>query len=249
VFHDAEVHGTLHLTLTGILQRSSNIGAIQVAKRLGPKRLYQYFRAFGLGSPTGVQLPGDGAGLVPPLSSWSATTLPTVSFGQGISVSALQIASVYSTIANGGVRVAPTVLQGTVGANGKVQAAAAPARRRVISAHTALEMREMLQSVTTTQEGTAPDARIDGYTVAGKTGTANVPNGRGGYSGFTSSFVGMVPARHPKLVAEVVLDKPKTDHFGGAVAAPVFHTVMSFALQALGIRPTGNHKPTIPTTW
>jgi cell division protein FtsI (penicillin-binding protein 3) len=239
------------MTLTGILAQSSNIGAIKVAQKLGPARLMHYLQAFGLGQDTHSGLPGESSGVLLPMSQWSGTTLPTLAFGQGgIEVTALQMASVYATIANNGVRVQPSIVEGTVDSSGSVQAAPAPTRTRVVSAHTARLMREMLQSVTT-EEGTAPEASIPGYAVAGKTGTANQPNGTHGYvgGGYVSSFIGMVPAKNPQLVGEVVLEKPKGDHFGGSVAGPVFHTVMSFALQSLGIAPTGDHRPTIPLTW
>lgn len=249
-FHDAESHGTEHLTLTGILAESSNIGAIKVAERLGPQRLDYYLRAYGFGKPTGVGLPGESGGILPPLSAWSGTTLPTLSFGQGIDVTAMQVASVYSTIANNGVRVNPNIVEGTVAGKGHFQPAPPPSRRRVISVRVAGELRNMLEAVTT-DEGTAPAARIAGYRVAGKTGTANRYNGHGGYSGagYTATFVGMVPADNPKLVCEVVLDRPLHNHFGGAVAAPIFHDVMSFALRTMKIAPTFTKPPKAKLTW
>ncbi|HEX3706109.1 MAG TPA: penicillin-binding protein 2 [Mycobacteriales bacterium] len=249
-FHDAESHSTEHLTLTGILAYSSNIGAIQIAKRLGPQRLDAYLRDYGFGQPTGVGLPGESAGVLPALDQWSGTTLPTLAFGQGISVTAMQVASLYSTIANGGVRVTPNIVEGTTAANGKFHAAPAPSQRRVISADVAAKMRSILESVTT-NEGTAPAARIPGYRIAGKTGTANRPNGHGGYTGagYDATFVGMVPADKPKLVCEVVLERPVRGYFGGLVAAPVFKTVMSFALRTLGIAPTFTKPARAALTW
>lgn len=250
VFHDAEYHGTLRLTLTGILALSSNIGTIEVAKRLGAARLYHYLRAYGFGQPTGVGLPDDGTGLLPALSNWTASTLPTASFGQGVGVTALQVASVYATIANQGVRVTPTLVRGTVDPNGTLHPAPAPQRRRVITPEVARELSDMLEAVTT-NEGTAPLARIPGYRIAGKTGTAQRPNGTGGYagSGYTSSFVGFAPADDPKLLVEVVLQNPRRGHFGGLVAAPVFHDVMSFALQTMRVAPTGTKPPHARLTW
>ncbi|HEU5034547.1 MAG TPA: penicillin-binding protein 2 [Mycobacteriales bacterium] len=246
-FHDAEVHGTEHLTLTGILAKSSNIGTIEVARKLGAARLYHYLRAFGFGAPTGVKLPGDGTGILPSLGTWTPSTLPTVSFGQGVGVTALQVASVYATIANGGVRVQPNLIAGTVGPNGTVTPAPKPERHRVISARVAGQVRDMLEAVTS-NEGTAPLARIPGYRIAGKTGTAQRPV-NGGYSGYTSSFVGFGPADAPKLLVEVVLQNPRNGHFGGLVAAPVFHDVMSFALQTLKIPPTGTKPPRAKLHW
>jgi cell division protein FtsI (penicillin-binding protein 3) len=249
-FHDAESHGTEHLTLTGILAKSSNIGAIKVAQRLGPQRLYHYLRAYGYGTTTGVGLPGESAGILPAIADWSGTSLATLAFGQGVDVTAMQVAEVYSTIANNGIRVKPSIVAGTESANHDYTPAPAPSRTRVISPTVATELRNMLESVTTV-EGTAPEAAISGYRVAGKTGTANRYNGHGGYTGagYTATFAGMVPADNPKLVAVVVLDRPLHNYFGGAVAAPVFHTVMSFALQTLGIAPTFTKPPKAKLTW
>ena len=248
VFHDAEQHGVEHLTTAGVLAKSSNIGTIQIAQRLGQQRLYDMLRSFGFGEKTGIGLPGESAGILPPPDKWWATTLPTVAFGQGVSVTALQVASVYATIANDGVRVPPTLVAGTTDAAGHFTAAAHPKAKRVVSPKTARQIRDMLEAVTSDQ-GTAPAARIAGYRVAGKTGTANRPNGHGGYSGYTASFVGFAPADQPQLVVEVVLQKPVNGHFGGEVAAPVFHDVMSFALQARHIAPTGTTPPVVRLTW
>jgi cell division protein FtsI (penicillin-binding protein 3) len=249
-FTDAEAHGTEHLTLTGILALSSNIGAIKVAERLGPERLNHYLRAYGYGQVTGVGLPGESTGILRPISTWSGTTLPTLAFGQGVDVTAMQIASVYATIANNGVRVTPSIIEGTTNARNQYVPSPAPARHRVISATVATELRDMLESVTTNQ-GTAPAARIEGYRVAGKTGTANRYNGHGGYTGagYTATFAGMVPADNPKLVAVVVLDRPLHNYYGGAVAAPIFHNVMSFALQTMGISPTFTKRPKAKIYW
>ena len=246
-FHDAEVHGTERLTLTGVLAKSSNIGTIEVARKLGAARLYRYLRAYGFGQPTGIGLPGDGSGLLPPLAQWSATTLPTVAFGQGVGVTALQVASVYATVANGGVRVTPNLIAGTIGSDGRLRRAAAPRHRRVISNRVATQLRDMLEAVTST-EGTAPLAHIAGYRVAGKTGTAQRPTPHG-YSGYTASFVGFAPADKPQLLVEVVLQNPRNGYYGGIVAAPVFHDVMSFALQTLRIPPTGTRPPVAKLTW
>ena len=246
-FHDAEVHGTERLTLTGVLAKSSNIGTIQVARRLGPERLYSYLRSYGFGSLTGTGLPGEQDGLLPPVSLWSQTTMPTVAFGQGIGVTAMQVASVYATIANSGVRVAPSIVSATIDGDGKRRAVAPATPRRVISTTVAHELSDMLEAVTS-NEGTAPAARIPGYRIAGKTGTAQ-RSVNGHYSGYTASFVGFAPADKPQLLVEVVMQNPRLGHFGGIVSAPVFHDVMSFALQSLGIPPTGTRPPKARLTW
>lgn len=246
-FHDAEQHGTERLTLTGVLAKSSNIGTIQVARRLGAQRLYSYLRAYGFGSLTGTGLPGDQDGLLPPVALWSQTTMPTVAFGQGIGVTAMQVASVYATLANGGVRVAPTIVAGTIDGEGHHHPGPRPAVRRVVSAAVAHELSDMLEAVTS-NEGTAPAARIPGYRIAGKTGTAQ-RSVNGHYSGYTASFVGFAPADKPQLLVEVVVQNPRLGHYGGVVSAPVFHDVMSFALQSLGIAPTGTRPPIARLTW
>jgi cell division protein FtsI (penicillin-binding protein 3) len=243
VFHDAEHHGLEHLTVSGVLAQSSNIGAIHIAQKLGQQKLYDYLTKFGLGRLSGLNLPGEDKGLLPTVDKWSGTSLPTIAFGQGISVNALQVASVYATIANGGVRMTPQLVASTTGPNGVVTPAATAPGVRVVSATVAHQVSDMLESVTTL-EGTAPLARIAGYRVAGKTGTAQKADGKGGYTGYTASFVGYAPADDPQLVTEVVLQDPQNGHFGGKVAAPVFQQVMSFALAHEGIAPTGTTPPT-----
>jgi cell division protein FtsI (penicillin-binding protein 3) len=241
-FHDAETHGLEHLTVTGVLAKSSNIGAIEIGQRLGQQRLYDYMSKYGFGQKSGLNLPGEDPGLLPPVDRWSGTSLPTIAFGQGVSVNALQVASVYSTIANGGVRMTPKLIASTSTAAGAVTPAAPSTGVRVISKTVAHEVSDMLESVTTDQ-GTAPEARIDGYRVAGKTGTAQRSDGHGGYTGYTATFVGYAPADNPQLVVEVVLQNPTNGHFGGSIAAPVFQQVMSFALADEGIAPTGTTPP------
>jgi cell division protein FtsI (penicillin-binding protein 3) len=242
-FHDAEPHGVEHLTAAGVLAKSSNLGTIEIAQRLGSQSLDTELRAFGLGAPTALDFPGESAGVLPPLSQWSPTQAATIPFGQGMSATALQMASVYATIANGGVRVAPRLVAATVSPDGAVHPTPPSSRVRVVSAATARTVSEMLEQVTG-DGGTAPAAAIEGYRVAGKTGTANRvdPTCRC-YRGYTASFIGYAPADSPSVVVEVVLDNPTAGHFGGAVAAPVFKTVMTFALATLDARPTGTRPP------
>jgi cell division protein FtsI (penicillin-binding protein 3) len=250
VFHDAESHGVEHLTFGGVLARSSNVGTILASERVKPARLYQYMRAFGYGDKTGVGLPGESPGLLKPVNQWWGTDRYTVAFGQSVSVNALQTASVYSTIANGGVRVAPNVIAGITDDKGGFRPSEPPATRRVISTGTADALVRMLEGVTT-KDGTAPSAQIPGYRVAGKTGTAQKVNPRCGCyvgGGYTSTFVGFAPADRPQLVVEVVLQKPRRGHYGGQVAAPVFKDVMSFALQSRRIPPTGSRSQKIRIT-
>ena len=243
-FHDAEKHGTEHLTFAGVLAKSSNIGTILVSQRVGKERLYHFLAGFGFGQKPGSGLPGEERGILPPVDTWNGTQQYTIPFGQGLSVTAMQVASVYATVANGGVRVAPHIVRGTV-SHGKLSPAAKPDSRRVISASTSATLRTMLEAVTS-DEGTAPAARIPGYRVAGKTGTSQrVDSGCGCYRGYTSSFVGFAPADDPQLLVEVVLQAPVRGHFGGQIAAPIFHDVMAFALQSKQIVPTLTRPPVL----
>jgi cell division protein FtsI (penicillin-binding protein 3) len=243
IFHDDVSHGTEHLTLTGVLAKSSNLGAIQVAETIGRGKLYDYLRAFGIGQPTGLNFPGESQGILSPPTKWSDAQFATVSFGQGLSLTAVQATSVYATIANNGVRVQPSLVAGTVTPDGTFTSSPAPAQIRVVSAQTAATVRDMLESVVSDQ-GTAPMARIPGYRVAGKTGTANrVDDACSCYRGYTASFIGFAPADAPRLVVSVTLQNPKNGHFGGRLAGPVFRQVMAFSLQTLGIPPTGTVPP------
>jgi cell division protein FtsI (penicillin-binding protein 3) len=242
-FHDDVSHGTWHLTLTGVLAKSSNIGAIQAADTIGENKLDQYLTLFGMGQPTGMRFPGESRGILAPVSKWTRAQFATLAFGQGMSLNAVQATSVYATIANDGVRVEPTLVAGTTSPTGTFTSTPAPQKVRVVSAQTAATVRAMLESVVS-DDGTAPKASIAGYRVAGKTGTANrVDPDCGCYRGYTASFIGFAPADHPRLVVSVVLQNPRHGHFGGQLAAPVFKTVMSFALQSLDIPPTGSTAP------
>jgi cell division protein FtsI (penicillin-binding protein 3) len=252
-FHDDTSHGTEHLTLTGVLAESSNIGTIETADLFGANRdqvLYGYLSAFGLGRPTGLNLPGESPGILAPPSKWSGSQRYTIPFGQGLSLNAVQATSVFSTIADAGVRVTPNIVKGYVDANGKFTPAVTPARTQVVSPQTAHEVEQMMESVVS-EKGTAPAAKIAGYRVAGKTGTANRYDTRcGGYCGYTASFIGFAPADNPQLVVSVVIQNPTSGpYFGGSISAPVFQKVMSFALQSLGIAPTGTKPPDLPVTW
>ncbi|KAB2343098.1 peptidoglycan D,D-transpeptidase FtsI family protein [Actinomadura rudentiformis] len=248
VFHDSSRHPTERLTFAGVLAKSSNVGTIMASERITQDTLYRYLRAFGFGEPTRVGLPAETAGQLSPPSKWSGTDRYPIAFGQTVSVNALQMASVYATLANGGVRVEPQLIAGTLGEDKSFTAAPPPQQKRVISAETARQIRDMLEGVTT-PEGTAPKARINGYRVAGKTGTAEIVNPNCGCyagGGYTASFAGFAPADDPQLVVQVVLQAPKRgSHYGGDVAAPVFKDVMSFALQTRKIPPTGSKAPSI----
>lgn len=239
VFHDHEKHATQRLTSSGVLAVSSNTGAIQIGELLSHERLYTYLTKFGVGSKTGSGLPGESRGILPKVANWSGTTAPTVAFGQGYSLTAMQATSIFATIANDGIRVSPTVIAGTSDASGNFTLAPGRTSERVISTETAQAMRIMMESVVSAS-GTAPTAAIAGYRVAGKTGTAmRIDDTCGCYRGYTASFIGFAPADKPAYVISVTIQDPKGLHWGGALGGPVFKKVMSFVLQSRHIPPTG----------
>jgi cell division protein FtsI (penicillin-binding protein 3) len=237
-FSDHEKHPVQRLTTTGLLAVSSNTGSIKIGNMLGQDTLYKYLRKFGIGESTDSKLPGESAGILHPVKDWSGVSLPTIAFGQGYSVTAMQATSVFATIANDGVRVKPTILAGVVDQSGKYTPAKAADGERVLSAENAAKMRTMMESVVS-KDGTAPTAAIPGYRVAGKTGTAERYNSACScYSGYTASFIGFAPADQPKYVVSVTIQDPKGLHWGGALAGPVFKKVMGFVLQSEKVKPT-----------
>jgi len=251
-FRDAEFHPTERLTVAGILAHSSNVGMVQVVQHVPPRIQYRYYRKFGLGSPTGLGLPGESAGLLPKPSQWSGDTRYTLSFGQGVAVTAVQMASLYATIANGGVRVSPSVVAGETSGKGKYTPAPPPQRTRVLRARTAQELLAILQQVPHVDDlGGEPWGEIAGYTVAAKTGTAQLPDpAKGGcLCMYGSSYIGIAPADDPQLVVAVHVQNPKRrGYFGDAVAGPVFNRVMKFALQTLQIPPDHSKPPKVRLT-
>ncbi len=246
-FRNSSNHGTQRLTVNGIMAQSSNVGTIKIADQVGRGVLHSYLVDFGIGQPTGLHLPGENTGILTDPEDWWGTQLPSVSIGHGLSVNAAQLASVYATVANGGVRVEPNVIAGTVSAEGEFTPAEEPERRRVISEETAQELRLMMEAVTSDQ-GTAPQARIDGYRVAGKTGTANRVNPETGTyegGGYTATFAGFAPVEDPQVVVQVVLHNPQEVYYGGEAAGPVFNDIMTFALKTLKIPPSETEPPAI----
>jgi cell division protein FtsI (penicillin-binding protein 3) len=245
VVTDAHDHAPINWTVTGILAHSSNVGAIMLAREVGDATLERYMRAFGLGSRTGIELPGESAGILQKSQDWTASRAANVPIGQGVSVTALQMASIYQTIANGGVRVAPRIVDSVTTPGGRVVDAPQPESTRVISEDTAKKMAYMLEAVVG-PGGTAPLGQIQGFRVAGKTGTAQRANPAcncydGG--GYVTTFVGFAPADDPKYVVAVDLERPSSDAEGGQVAAPVFADIMKYALTAGGVVPSGTPRP------
>jgi cell division protein FtsI/penicillin-binding protein 2 len=247
LFGEAHDHAVKPMSVTDIVANSSNIGTIGIGLRLGKERLDHYQRQFGFGSRTGIGFPGESAGLLLPPKKWSGTTIATVSIGQGIAVTALQMLAAYNTIANGGVYIAPKLVRGIVGADGVQRDTPPAARRRAISSRTAAEMTGMLEEVV--RVGTGQLAAIDGYTVVGKTGTARKWAARShGYQdgAYVSSFAGFVPGERPALSAIVVLDQP-TPIYGSVVAAPVFAQIMRYGLREFRIPPPPpSARPAVP---
>ncbi|MET7651834.1 MULTISPECIES: penicillin-binding transpeptidase domain-containing protein [unclassified Streptomyces] len=254
LFQDDIDHPTWYLTLNGVLAKSSNIGTILATGQLGKTQaqanqvLYSYLRKFGIGSLTGLGFPGETRGILAQPGKWSTSQQYTIPFGQGMSLNALQAASVYSTIANGGVRVEPTLVRGTTGPDGRFTPAEAPAKTRVVSQKTAKTLAQMLESVVDDQEGTGAKARIPGYRVAGKTGTANrVDPATGTYKGYTSSFAGFAPADNPRVTVYCAIQNAtEGSYFGGQICGPVFKQVMEFSLKTLQVPPTGAKAPNLP---
>lgn len=245
VFNDDVPHGTWYLTLTGVLARSSNIGTILASERIGSRTFNQYLRKFGMGQPTGLDFPGESKGSLMPYKDWSQTSFPSMVFGQGMSMNAVHVASVYSTIANDGKRVTPSLIESITAPDGTVTPGATPEETVVVSPKTAKTVLAMLENVVS-ENGTAPKARIPGYRVAGKTGTAQVavPGGYG--REVIASFVGVAPADKPELVVAVTIVKPQVGRYGGQLAAPVFKEVMMSALKTRHVPPTGTVAPNMP---
>lgn len=257
LFQDDIDHATWNLTLNGVLAKSSNIGTILATGQLGKTQkeanqvLYSYLRKFGIGSYTGLGFPGETKGILAPADKWSTSQQYTIPFGQGMSINAMQAASVYSTIANGGVRVEPTLVRGSKGPDGRFTPSAQPTKTRVVSEKTAKTLAQMLESVVDDEQGTGAKARIPGYRVAGKTGTANrVDPATGKYHGYTSSFAGFAPADKPRITVYCAIQNAtKGSYFGGQICGPIYKQVMEFALKTLQVPPTGAGAANLPVTF
>jgi cell division protein FtsI (penicillin-binding protein 3) len=232
VIHEAVARGTQTMSVAQILSHSSNVGVITLAIQLQRQKLSEWIRRFGFGAKTGVDYPGETRGIVLPPDEWSGSTIGNVPIGQGIAVTPLQMVAAYGAIANDGVWVEPHLVDRVAG-----QERRKPKTRRVVSKQTALQLTRMLRGVV--EEGSGVTAQIDGYRVAGKTGTAAKPDPTGGYSTsrYVASFVGFAPASNPQIVVLVTVDEPKGAIWGGAVAAPAFAEIGQFALEYLEIPP------------
>jgi cell division protein FtsI (penicillin-binding protein 3) len=230
---DSHPRGWETRDVAGILAESSNVGAALIGRRLGARRFDQWVRRFGFGTRTGVDLPGEEAGIVLDYDDYSGSTAGNMAMGQGLAVTPMQMGAAYAAIANGGVLRPPHIVDSVGG-----QKRPLPKGKRIISEQTAASVRKMLEGVLG-PGGTATGAAIDGYELGGKTGTAEKPDEMGGYSKtkFVASFVGFAPAAHPRLLVAVMVDEPQGDIYGGTVAGPAFKKITSFALTNLRIAP------------
>lgn len=251
-FHDGDYHPTERLTVAGILAHSSNVGMVQVVQHVTPQVQYQYFKAFGIGEPSGLGLPAASNGILYPPSKWWGDERYTMAFGQGVAVTAVQMASVYATIANGGVRVQPSIVAGTTNASGRFVPSPKAASHRVLQTGTASELMAILQQVPYLDATLAyqPWGEIPGYSIASKTGTAQIASAAGCLCGaYGSSYIGIGPASAPQLVVAVNVQNPrKGGYFGNEVAGPVFNKIMKFALETLRIAPDGAKRPDVRLT-
>jgi cell division protein FtsI (penicillin-binding protein 3) len=248
--HDAEDDAGAHYTIAGIIAHSSNIGMSEVATHVSDQLQYQYLKNFGLDEPTGLGLPGESEGLLPPVSQWWASEHYTLAFGQGIAVNAVQMASVYATIANNGVRVQPRLVEGTTSPSGKYTAAAPSPQRKVITAKTARQLIQILQQVPVLDGPADENAGIiNGYAVAAKTGTSQETGPEckpaGSLCEYGASYIGMAPGNDPQVVVSVNVQDPDQNvaYYGDAAAGPAFTTVMKDAIAALQIPPQAGLEP------
>jgi cell division protein FtsI (penicillin-binding protein 3) len=231
-----------------VLAESSNTGTVQVGELLTSEQRWQYLDAFGFGKRTDVGLLAESPGILHDAEDWDGRTKWAVTYGQGVSVTAVQATQVFATIANGGVRLQPTVVKGFRKDDGTFVEREVDEPERVVSEKTATQLMTMLEDVTQ-EGGTGVLAKIDGYRVAGKTGTAQATGPDGKLSSIVASFIGIAPADDPRIVVSVILYDPQTEIWGGTTAAPVFKDVATFALQSLRVPPSTTEPTLYPTTW
>lgn len=246
-FRDSSPHEDQKLTFSGIIENSSNTGTLMAGERLSLQQRYDYLKKFGFGTSSGIPFPGETSGVLHPTDKWDGRTAYTVMFGQGVTSTALQNTTAIATIGNGGERIPQQLIKGTVDDGGAVTEIPTKKGERVVSEQTADEVTRMLEAAV--QEGTGTNAKIDGYRVAGKTGTAQAPADKGGYDGYTASFSGFAPADDPKLAVTVTLQRPRKGYYGGTAAAPVFSDVTGYALTQMGVPPSKGKPKLTPREW
>lgn len=244
-------HETIRLTLAGVLAKSSNIGTVLATDKIGVGGLYSYLRQFGLGARTNIGVRGETQGLLPHKSAWTSQMKDRIAFGQTLAVNGVQMAAAVNTIANGGVRVSPSLIQGSATtADGRVVGTDTTTERRVLTEETAHQTALMMERVLDPDDGVAPGAAVPGYRVAGKTGTAQaVGEECNCYDGtFDVSFAGFAPADDPRFTVYVVVKDP-ADGGGGSVSGPAFAKIMSYALKRYAVPPTGTKPSRLPVEW
>jgi cell division protein FtsI (penicillin-binding protein 3) len=238
IVHDTRPLGWL--SLQQIIKYSSNIGAAKLSEKLGPESLYTHLRYFGFGEKTGIDCPGETSGNLLPHKKWSNIDMAAISFGQGISVSAIQLITAACAIANDGILMKPYIVQAVTNPNGRLIKNFGPVRvKRSASIETAGAVRHIMKSVID-EGGTGVNARLEGYTACGKTGTAQKTDESGTYANenYMASFIGFAPAKKPVVAILVVIDEPRLNHYGGVVAAPVFKKIASATLNYMNVPPT-----------
>ncbi|HEY1135026.1 MAG TPA: penicillin-binding protein 2 [Nocardioides sp.] len=241
-------HDTLRLTLAGVLAKSSNIGTVLANDAFTSEQLHDYLTEFGLGQPTNVGVRGEAGGILPAAENWTPMEHDRIAFGQSLSVNALQMVSAVNAIANGGVYVSPSIIEGSATTtDGLTVGTDTTTTRRVVSEEAAAATAEMMERVVDPDAGVAPGARIEGYRVAGKTGTAQRAVD-GGYDGTSVSFAGFAPADAPRFTVYVVVHDPASGG-GGTVAAPAFAEIMSHVLRTYAVAPTGTEPSDLPVEW
>ena len=252
VIHDWFPHDLIHLTLAGVIAKSSNIGTVLAADKFGHGELRSYLSRFGLGRRTDIGMRGESPGILPAPSIWTHQTQDRVAFGQSLSVNAVQMAAAVNTVANHGVRVDPSLIEGSATTEDGVSVGTDhTTTRRVVSAKAAHQTMLMMERVIDPEVGVAPGAAIPGYRVAGKTGTAQrVGEACGCYDGtFTVSFAGFAPADDPRFTVYVVVQNPGNGGGGGSVAGPAFSKIASYALRRYAVPPTGTRPSHLPVEW
>ncbi|ATY13272.1 penicillin-binding protein 2 [Amycolatopsis sp. AA4] len=251
--HDAWSHGTQTFTTTGVFAKSSNVGTLELAQQVGPDRYLELLKKFGIGQKTGIGLPGESSGYVPPRKDWSASTFGNLPIGQGLSMTVVQMAGMYQAIANDGLRVEPRIVKAKKNPDGTVTPEAPPKTERVVSPETAKTVRDMLRAVVQNAKspnaGTAPSAGLEGYQVSGKTGTGQQIDPRTkAYSSSLANitFAGILPADHPRFVVGIRLDAPDTTLPIGHSAGPLFHSIASYLSQRYQIPLSDGPSPVVP---
>lgn len=246
-FRDSSDHGPQQLTVAGILSESSNTGTVQIGEQVPKQVRHDYLKKFGFGTLTGIELGGESRGLLANADAWDGRTQYAVLFGQGMAGNALQTTNVFATVANGGKQCMPHLVSGTVAQDGTVTPSPKSQTTQIIEKQTADDIMKMMTSVVV--EGSGKQGAVPGYTVAGKTGTAQAPDETGAMNSFVASFIGVAPVQDPQIAVSVIIRDPQADIYGGSVAAPVFSDVMAYSLQRLGVQPSDDMPTLFPTHW